>query len=136
MISLIGLDGDDTLWHSESHFVTTEESLAALLAPYANGHDLRARMIEAERRNLRLFGYGVKGFTLSMIETAIEVSDAAVPASVIQDIIEHGKALLDHPVELLDGVEEVVGELAHEHRLVIITKGDLFHQEAKVASSG
>jgi putative hydrolase of the HAD superfamily len=136
MISLIGLDGDDTLWHSESHFATTEEALVELLEPYANGHDLRARMIEAERRNLRLFGYGVKGFTLSMIETAIEVSNAEVPAPVIQRILELGKVLLDHPVELIDGVRQVVDELAEQHRLVIITKGDLFHQESKVASSG
>ena len=83
MIRLIGLDGDDTLWHSESHFVVTEESLAALLSPYSEPEDLRRRMIETERRNLRLFGYGVKGFTLSMIETAIEASEGRIPAASI-----------------------------------------------------
>jgi putative hydrolase of the HAD superfamily len=136
MISLIGLDGDDTLWHSESYFAVTEEALADLLGPYANGHDLRARMLDTERRNLRLFGYGVKGFTLSMIETAIELSAASIPAAEIQAIIDHGKALLDHPIELLDGVDEVIDQLGDQHRLVIITKGDLFHQESKVAASG
>jgi putative hydrolase of the HAD superfamily len=136
VISLIGLDGDDTLWHSESFFAMTEQALADLLAPYANGDDLRARMLETERRNLRLFGYGVKGFTLSMIETAIELSKESIPAHEIRAIIDHGKALLDHPIETLDGVEEVVEELSTEHQLVIITKGDLFHQESKVASSG
>ena len=136
MISLIGLDGDDTLWHSESYFAMTEEALAGLLAPYADGNDLRARMLDTERRNLRLFGYGVKGFTLSMIETAIELSGASIPATEIQAIIDQGKALLDHPIELLDGVDEVIDQLAEHHRLVIITKGDLFHQESKVAASG
>jgi putative hydrolase of the HAD superfamily len=136
VISLIGLDGDDTLWHSESYFAMTEDSLASLLAPYANGDDLRARMLETERRNLRLFGYGIKGFTLSMIETAIELSKESIPAAEIQAIIDHGKALLDHPIELLDGVDDVIADLGDEHQLVIITKGDLFHQESKVAASG
>jgi putative hydrolase of the HAD superfamily len=136
MISLIGLDGDDTLWHSESYFAMTEDALAEVLTPYANGADLRARMLETERRNLRLFGYGVKGFTLSMIETAIELSKATIPAAEIQTIIDHGKELLDHPIDLLDGVDEVIDQIASDHRLVIVTKGDLFHQESKVASSG
>ena len=136
MITLIGLDGDDTLWHSESYFAMTEGALAELLAPYADGNDLRSRMLDTERRNLRLFGYGVKGFTLSMIETAIDLSDGRIPAAEIRAIIDHGKALLDHPIDLLDGVDEVVDELAPNHRLVIITKGDLFHQESKVAVSG
>jgi putative hydrolase of the HAD superfamily len=134
--TLIGLDGDDTLWHSESFFAVTEDALAELLAPYAEGTHLRTRMIERERANLSLFGYGVKGFTLSMIETAIEVSDGRVGTTEIQAIIDHGKALLDHPIDLLDGVEDVVAQLAADHRLVIITKGDLFHQESKVAASG
>lgn len=136
MVSLIGLDGDDTLWHSESFFAMTEDALAELLAPYADGDHLRARMVERERANLRLFGYGVKGFTLSMIETAIEISGGQVAAREIQAIIDHGKALLDHPIELLDGVDQVVEALAPRHPLVIITKGDLFHQESKVAASG
>lgn len=133
---MLGLDGDDTLWHSESHFLLTEESLVELLAPYVPADDLRARMVATERRNLALFGYGVKGFTLSMIETAIEVSDGRITAAEIQAIVDRGKALLAHPVELLDGVDEVVDALAGRVRLVIVTKGDLFHQESKVAASG
>ncbi|QGG94825.1 HAD family hydrolase [Actinomarinicola tropica] len=136
MIRLLGLDGDDTLWHSESHFAVTEESLAELLSPYADPDDLRRRMLETERRNLALFGYGVKGFTLSMIETAIEVSGGRVSVAEIQRIIDHGKGLLTHPVELLEGVSEVVDALDGRVRLVIVTKGDLFHQESKVAASG
>lgn len=136
MIRTLGLDGDDTLWHSESHFALTEESLTELLAPYADADGLRRRMVDTERRNLRLFGYGVKGFTLSMIETAIEVSEGQVSVEEIRTIIEAGKALLDHPVELIDGVEDVLAALDGEVRLVIVTKGDLFHQEAKVAASG
>ena len=136
MIQVLGLDGDDTLWHSETHFAMTEEALAALLAPYADPADLRRRMLETERRNLTLFGYGVKGFTLSMIETAIEVSGGMVAAHEIQEILEHGKTLLAHPVELLEGVEQAIDALDGRVRLVIVTKGDLFHQESKVAASG
>lgn len=136
MFALIGLDGDDTLWHSESYFAMTEDALVELLTPYANGNDLRARMLDTERRNLSLFGYGVKGFTLSMIETAIELSDAIIPAAEIQAIIDHGKALLGHPTELLDGVDAVIDDLTKDHQVVILTKGDLFHQESKIAASG
>jgi len=136
MIRLVGLDGDDTLWHSESHFAVTEDALAGLLAPYADGDDLRRRMLATERRNLELFGYGVKGFVLSMIETAIEVSEGRVTAAEVQAILDRGKALLAHPVELLDGVAEVVAALVGRRRLVIVTKGDLLHQESKVAASG
>ena len=133
---MLGLDGDDTLWHSESHFALTEEALTALLAPYAEPEDLRRRMLDTERRNLALFGYGVKGFTLSMIETAIEVSGGQVSVAEIQTIIDHGKGLLTHPVDLLDGVDEAIDALDGRVRLVIVTKGDLFHQESKVAASG
>lgn len=136
VIRTLGLDGDDTLWHSESHFVMTQERLADLLSPYADADDLHRRMIETERRNLALFGYGVKGFTLSMIETAIEVSEGSIPVREIQQIVQAGKDLLSHPVELLDGVDEAIDALAGRVRLVIVTKGDLFHQESKVAASG
>ncbi|MBK5221831.1 MAG: HAD family hydrolase [Acidimicrobiia bacterium] len=136
MIDMVGLDGDDTLWHSESHFVVTEDALADLLSPYAEPTDLRLRMLATERRNLALFGYGVKGFTLSMIETAIEVSNGQVSVAEIQAIIDAGKGLLAHPVELLDGVTEAIDALSGRVRLVVITKGDLFHQESKAAASG
>lgn len=133
---LVGLDGDDTLWHSERHFALTEEAVIDLLDPWVPGEEVRARLLTIERRNLALFGYGVKGFTLSVIETAIEVSGGRVTADVVHRIIELGKDLLAHPVELLDGVAEVVDELRRRARLVIVTKGDLFHQESKVAASG
>ncbi|HSL58425.1 MAG TPA: HAD family hydrolase [Acidimicrobiales bacterium] len=133
---LIGLDGDDTLWHSERHFALTEDAVVELLSPWVADDDLRATLLATERRNLRLFGYGVKGFTLSVIETAIEVSDGRVSARDIQRIIALGKELLSHPIELLDGVADTLAALRDRGRLVIVTKGDLFHQEAKVAASG
>jgi putative hydrolase of the HAD superfamily len=136
VIRTLGLDGDDTLWHSESHFVVTEEKLRELLSPYADPDDLHRLMIETERRNLALFGYGVKGFTLSMIETAIQVSEGAIRTREISEIIDAGKELLAHPVELLDGVDETIDALAERVQVVIVTKGDLFHQESKVAASG
>jgi putative hydrolase of the HAD superfamily len=114
----------------------TQEALEDLLSPYAEQADLHQRMLDTERRNLALFGYGVKGFTLSMIETSIEVSAGAVRGDQIQEILDRGKALLSHPVELLDGVDAAIELLRDRVRLVIITKGDLFHQESKVAASG
>jgi putative hydrolase of the HAD superfamily len=133
---VIGLDGDDTLWHNERLFSMTEERFRALLAPYVDGPELDRRLLETERRNLGLFGYGVKSFTLSMIETAIEVTGAQVPASLIAELLEAGKQMLAHPVELLDGVAETVPVLAARWPLILITKGDLFHQESKLARSG
>jgi len=136
-IEVIGLDGDDTLWHSEGEFSVSEEMFRSLLAPYVHsGIDLDARLIERERANLQLFGFGVKGFVLSMIETAIEVTDGRVGTSVIQTLIERGKEMLNHPVELLDGVADTVTLLAEQYRLILVTKGDLIHQEQKVARSG
>lgn len=136
MPEVIALDGDDTLWHSESFFADTHQRFADLLAPHADVAALEERLLAAERRNLALFGYGIKGFTLSMIETAIAVSDGAVEARDIATILDWGKEMLAHPVELIDGVEETVEALAASHRLVLVTKGDLFHQESKVARSG
>jgi len=136
MALVVGLDGDDTLWHNERLFTMTEERFRSLVAPWATGHDLASSLLETERRNLRLFGYGVKSFTLSMIETAIEVTGGHVPVGVIAELIEAGKQMLDHPVELLDGVSDTVPSLAASWTLILITKGDLFHQESKLARSG
>jgi len=136
MIDTIGFDGDDTLWHNESLFSMTQERFRALLAHATNPADLDRRLLEAERANLRVYGYGIKGFVLSMIETAIAVTDGRVPARDLQSLIEFGKAMLDHPVELLPGVAEVVEALSARHRLILITKGDLFDQESKIARSG
>jgi len=133
---LVGLDADDTLWHSEVHFEMTQRQVRDLLAHHIDGPDFDERLLAVERRNLGVFGYGVKGFTLSLIETAIEVTAGEVPASDIARILDWAKELLARPVDLLDDVEAVVAQLATRYRLVVITKGDLFHQEAKVASSG
>ncbi len=135
-VSVVGLDADDTLWHSESHFAVTERRFRELLQPWLPADVVAERLLQRERANLEIFGYGAKGFTLSMIETALEVSDGSLPASAIQQLINWGKELLSHPVELLDQVAETVACLSGRYRLLLITKGDLFHQESKVAESG
>lgn len=135
-ILTIAFDADDTLWHNETLFAVTSEQIGALLAPYADPENLHRRLLETERRNLRLFGYGVKGFTLSMIESAIEVSEGRVSAREIQAILEAGKKLLAHPIELLVDVRESLESLAKDYNLMMITKGDLFHQESRIAMSG
>jgi putative hydrolase of the HAD superfamily len=138
-IDVVAFDGDDTLWHSESHFVDAHERYCALLAPYVDGDIsvLDEKVVATEGANLALYGYGVKAFTLSLIETAIDVTGGKVTSDEISAILELGKGLLNHPVDLLDGVTDAIDELAStDRRLIVITKGDLFHQEAKVAGSG
>jgi putative hydrolase of the HAD superfamily len=136
-IELIGVDADDTLWHSEGHFHVTEQRYVSLLGPWVDAETVHAALVATERRNLAIFGYGVKGFTLSMIETALTLTGHRIDGAAIESIITMGKELMGHPVELLDGVAETLGELAGAgHRLVLISKGDLFHQESKVAASG
>ena len=133
---MVALDGDDTLWHSENQFVMTQDRFRALLADDIDAATLDAKLMERERQNLELFGYGVKGFSLSMIETAIEVTDGRLDVADIQAIIDGAKEMLQHPVDLLDGVAETVEQLVRDHRVMVITKGDLFHQESKLARSG
>lgn len=138
MIEVIALDGDDTLWHSEQLFVDTQAAFRELVAPYVEVDEahLDEVLLQVERRNLPTFGYGVKAFTLSLVETAIEVTRGEIPAARLQSVLDLGKLLLDHPVTLLDGVAEVVDELTDRYRVMVITKGDLLHQESKVARSG
>ena len=136
MIDVVALDGDDTLWHSENQFVMTQDRFKGLLAGHADPDLLDARLMAHERENLQVFGYGVKGFTLSMIETAIEVTEGRIDTDDIQAIIDGAKEMLQHPVELLDGVAETVQALVKDYRVMVITKGDLFHQESKLARSG
>jgi putative hydrolase of the HAD superfamily len=136
VIDVVALDGDDTLWHSENQFVMTQDRFKALLEGHADPDELDARLMAHERENLQVFGYGVKGFTLSMIETAIEVTEGRIDTGVIQDIITGAKEMLHHPVDLLDGVAETVAALVKDYRVMVITKGDLFHQESKLARSG
>lgn len=135
-ITTVGLDADDTLWHNETIFRLTHDRFVDLLADHADRETLEARLAETEARNLRLYGYGVKGFTLSMIETAMELTDGAAPASVVREILAAGRDMLGHPVEPLPGVDEALAALSERYRLVLITKGDLLDQERKLAASG
>jgi putative hydrolase of the HAD superfamily len=134
-VTTLGVDADDTLWRHETVFRLTQERLAELLAPYADRADLAAHLAEVEARNLRFYGYGVKAFTLSMIETALAFAPDA-SGSVIREILAAGREMLTHPIETLPGVEATLGRLADAYRLIVITKGDLLDQERKVAASG
>jgi len=133
---VIGFDADDTLWHNENIFEHTHERYRALLAHYHDAGTVDRTLFATEMRNLELYGYGVKGFTLSAIETAIQLTAGKIRAEEIQQLIELGREMLAHPVELLDGVNETLGTLAQTHRLLVITKGDLRDQERKLAKSG
>jgi putative hydrolase of the HAD superfamily len=135
--SVIAFDGDDTLWHNEPLFWASTRRFQELLAPYSAPAALAERLLATEIANLGLFGYGIKGFVLSMIETAIEVSDGHVPNAVIHEFIARGKDMLAHPVHLLDGVAETLAAVrARGLPMLLITKGDLFDQESKLARSG
>ena len=134
-ITTVGLDADDTLWHNETVFRLTQARFLDLLTEHENAV-IEARLAEIERRNLQLYGYGVKGFTLSMIETAMEMCDGEPPAGVIREILAAGREMLAHPVETLPGVDEALTRLSGRYRLVLITKGDLLDQERKLAASG
>jgi putative hydrolase of the HAD superfamily len=135
-IELICVDADDTLWHNMRFFNATEDALVAMLAPFAEAEIAREALIACETRNLPHYGYGAKGFTLSMIETAAELAGDALSRELIAAILEAGRALLAHPVELFDGVADTLAQLAARGRLVLVTKGDLLHQETKLAASG
>ncbi|MFM9841850.1 MAG: HAD family hydrolase [Dongiaceae bacterium] len=135
-LSAIGFDADDTLWQNEQFYRLTERRLTELLAAHAEPGDISRRLLEAEKRNLEFYGFGIKGFTLSMIETAIEITEGRAPASVIREILASGRELLRHPVETLPHVRETLEQLAGSYRIILITKGDLFDQERKLAQSG
>ena len=136
MIDLVALDADDTLWHNEPLFTSVREQFCELLGRYRPDGVPGDRLDAVEMRNLRHFGYGVKGFVLSMIETAIDMTGGRLEAADVQTIIGWGRDMLDSPVELLEGVSEAVEELAGAFRLILLTKGDLLHQETKLARSG
>lgn len=136
MFEIIAFDADDTLWHNESTFQATEAQLVEMLASYHPDEHVRQRLLETEVHNLKHFGYGVKGFTLSMIETAIELTGGEIRGSDIHRIIDWGRQMLNAPVELLEGVRETVETLAGSYKLMLLTKGDLFDQEQKLARSG
>ena len=137
-IGLVGFDGDDTLWRSEDYYQAAHGEFEAVVGKYIDLADVRVhdRLLEVERRNIALFGYGAKGMTLSMIEAAIVLTDERISAGDLHRLVELGKRVLQHPVELLPGIRAAVEAVAAVHPVVLITKGDLFHQEAKVARSG
>ncbi len=137
-IRWVGFDGDDTLWKSEDYYRQAEADFEAILGAYVDLADARMHqhLLDVERRNLKVFGYGVKGMTLSMLETAIQVTGERISARDLHRVIEIGRATLQHPVDLLPGIREAVEKIAADHEIVLITKGDLFHQEAKIAQSG
>lgn len=135
-ITAIGFDADDTLWQNEQFFRTTESHFTGLLKEFAEHDVVSEKLLEAEKRNLDFYGYGIKGFMLSMIETAIEVTDGKVEARTIGEILDVGREMLRHPVETLPHVRETLETLSGHYMLVLITKGDLFDQERKLAQSG
>lgn len=135
-ISVIAFDADDTLWVNEPYFRETEEKFCALLQDYIPLHTAAQELFKTEIENLSLYGYGVKGFMLSMVETALRVSSNTVHVSVIEKALEYGKELLARPIELLEGVEDVLKALHGKYRLVVATKGDLLDQERKLKKSG
>ena len=133
---MAGFDADDTLWRSQDYFDEAQADFERIVASYVDLDDVAGRLYAVEKRNLALFGYGVKGMVLSMVEAAVEITDARITASDLHRIVGLGKDLLRHPVEVLDGVREAVEAVAAEYPVVLVTKGDLFHQEAKVRESG
>jgi putative hydrolase of the HAD superfamily len=135
-LTTIGFDADDTLWHNERFFKLTQDRFAELLADHADPDHLAERLLAAERRNLGHYGFGIKGFVLSMIETALEVTENRVPGEVIADLIAAGQEMLSHPIELMPHARDAVEAVADTHRVLLITKGDLLDQERKLAQSG
>jgi putative hydrolase of the HAD superfamily len=135
-VSVIGFDADDTLWQNEQYYKLTESHFRGLLSEFAEGEHVSKRLLEAEKRNLAHYGFGIKGFTLSMIETALEITEGRAPSSVISEILAIGRDLLSHPVECLPHARDALEALSGKYFLVLITKGDLFDQERKLAQSG
>lgn len=135
-IKVIAFDADDTLWVNEPFFRETEDKFAALLEDYLPHHSINQELFKTEISNLSLYGYGVKGFMLSMVETALKVTNKTLQPEIIERILQYGKELLDKPIELLDGVAEVLEALKDNYRLVVATKGDLLDQERKLKKSG
>lgn len=136
LIQLIAFDADDTLWHNETLYQDTKHKVIELMAEYASPAEIGSRLDEIETSNLRHYGYGAKSFILSIVETAVEVSSYQVKAVEIEQILQLGKALITAEMQLLEGVEETIAVLSEAYPLMIITKGDLLDQEAKLARSG
>ncbi len=135
-LTTIGFDADDTLWHHERYFVAAKEQFVALLSAHSDTADVAGTLHDTEIVNVRSYGYGVKGFTLSMVETAVAVTAGRIPASVIAQIVELGRDMLSHPVDPFPGVRETLEALKSKYKLLVVTRGDLFDQERKLAASG
>lgn len=135
-LKVIAFDADDTLWHNEAFFLEAEKKYWELLEDYLPQHSVARELLQTEMQNIELYGYGIKAFTLSMIETAIRISDGKISTAVIQEIIGYGRELLSKPVELIEGVEDVLQALKGKYRLVVSTKGDLLDQQRKLTKSG
>ncbi len=135
-LKVIAFDADDTLWVNEPYFRQTEERFYDLLSEYSSQRTLERELLKTEIENLALYGYGIKGFMLSMIETALKVTNNTISVNVVEKILNLGKQMLDQPIELLDGVEDVLLALKDKYRLVVATKGDLLDQERKLRKSG
>lgn len=136
MIELVAFDADDTLWHNEPLFAESTARFREMLSQYDPPEWIDARLYETEMRNLKHYGYGIKSFTLSMIETALELTEGRIQGNDIAEILTFAKRMLQAPVDLLEGVEQTIPLLAQSYRLMIITKGDIFDQESKLARSG
>lgn len=135
-IKVIAFDADDTLWVNEPYFREAEHEVAKLLSAYETENKINQELYKVEIKNLQHYGYGVKAFILSMVELAVEISNHKVPAKIINEILDLGKDMLQKPIELLDGVEEVLKKLQGEYKLIVATKGDLLDQERKLEKSG
>ena len=135
MFDVIAFDADDTLWHNEPYYAKVESRFAELLSPYARAKVVSQKLLETEEANLPSYGYGIKSFTLSMIETAIELSQGEVSGIVVKEIISYAREMLAAQIHLVEGAEETVAQLARSHRLMLITKGDLLDQQSKLARS-
>jgi len=135
-IKILAFDADDTLWDNETYFRETEDKFCSLLEDYLPAHTVARELLQTEVSNLSLYGYGIKGFILSLIETALRISDKTIPVEVVEKIINYGKELLQKPVTVMEGVEEVLAELKNRYRLVMATKGDLLDQHRKLHKSG
>ena len=135
-IKVIGFDADDTLWVNETYYREAELEFAALLAQYETANKIDQELFKMEMSNLDMYGYGVKSFILSMVESAIDISNNKVSIKTISDILNIGKNMINKPIELLDGVEEVLKTVSKKYRLILATKGDLLDQERKLERSG
>ena len=135
-IKVIGFDADDTLWVNETYFREAEEKFGQMLSNYETPNKIDQELFKMEMKNLSTYGYGVKGFVLSMIEMALELSNHTVKHKVLNDIIELGKSMIHQPVELLNDVEQVLKQLSKKYKLIVVTKGDLLDQERKLEKSG